>query len=52
MLFRSDEALEMAYLLADKDSVIIAFGSLSFLGSIRSLVDSRGTALKKKQIVT
>lgn len=47
-----DEALEMAYLLADKDSVIIAFGSLSFLGAIRSLVDSRGTVLKKKQIVT
>ncbi len=46
-----DEALEMAYLLADKDSVIIAFGSLSFLGSIRNLVDSRGAALKKKQIV-
>lgn len=46
-----DEALEMAYLLADKDSVIIAFGSLTFLGTVRSLVDSRGAALRKKQIV-
>lgn len=42
------EALEMAYLLADKDAVIIAFGSLSFLGEIRSLVDSRGPGLRKK----
>lgn len=43
------EALEMAYLLAEKDSVIIAFGSLSFLGEIRSLVDSRGMNLRKKE---
>ena len=45
-----DEALEMAYLLADKDSVIIAFGSLSFLGDVRRVVDSREVFLKKKKI--
>ena len=43
------EALEMAYLLADKESVILTFGSLSFLGEIRQLVESRGTILKKKE---
>jgi len=47
-----EEALEMAYLLADKDSVILAFGSLSFLGEIRRLVDSKSVYLKKKQITT
>lgn len=36
-----EEAVEMAYLLADKDSVIIAFGSLSYLGRIRDIVDHR-----------
>jgi len=43
------EALEMAYLLAEKDSVIIAFGSLSFLGEVRRLVDSMGMSLRKKE---
>lgn len=33
------EALEAAYLLADKESVIVAFGSLSFLGELIPLVD-------------
>ena len=28
------EAVEMAYLLADKDTVIVAFGSLSYLGAL------------------
>lgn len=39
------EAVEMARLFADKDSVIVAFGSLSYLGRLIRLVetkDSRG----------
>ena len=35
------EAVEMAYLLADKDSVILAFGSLSYLGALRQIVAER-----------
>lgn len=34
------EALEAAYLLADKESVIVAFGSLSFLGELIPLVET------------
>ena len=39
------EAVEMAYLLAgqDKDSVIIAFGSLSSLGELMDVVEHRDT---------
>ncbi len=33
-----EEAVEISYLLADKDSVIIAFGSLSFLGKLIQIV--------------
>lgn len=33
-----EEAVEMARLLADKDSVILAFGSLSFLGLLMKIV--------------
>ncbi|MCI9140119.1 MAG: bifunctional folylpolyglutamate synthase/dihydrofolate synthase [Lachnospiraceae bacterium] len=36
-----EEAVEMAYLLADKQSVIIAFGSLSFLGKIKEIVKKK-----------
>lgn len=45
-----EEALEMAYLLSDKDSVILAFGSLSFLGRLRKAADSRSAYLIKKQM--
>jgi len=38
-----EEAVEMSYLLADKDSVIIAFGSLSFLGQVMTIVENRHT---------
>jgi len=38
-----EEAVEMSYLLADKDSVIVAFGSLSFLGQIMTIVENRHT---------
>lgn len=37
------EAVEMSYLLADKDSVIIAFGSLSYLGELITIVENRHT---------
>lgn len=34
-----EEAVEMAYLLSDKDTVIIAFGSLSYLGNLIRVVE-------------
>lgn len=36
-----EEAVEMAYLLTPKDEVIAAFGSLSYLGKIKELVEKR-----------
>ncbi len=36
-----EEAVEIAYLLADKDDVIIAFGSLSFTGKLINIVEKR-----------
>lgn len=35
------EAVEMSYLLADADSVILAFGSLSYLGELSRIVANR-----------
>ena len=35
------EAVEMSYLLADRDSVILAFGSLSYLGELSGIVAER-----------
>lgn len=35
------EAVEMSYLLADADSVILAFGSLSYLGELSKIVANR-----------
>ena len=35
------EAVELGFLLADKDTVIIAFGSLSFLGELITVVENR-----------
>lgn len=40
------EAVEMSYLLADKDSVIIAFGSLSYLGEMSNIVNQRNNPKK------
>lgn len=37
------EAVEVSLLLADKDSVIVAFGSLSYLGELINLVQNRHT---------
>ena len=36
-----EEAVELAYLLAGKDDVIISFGSLSYLGAMIKLVEKR-----------
>lgn len=36
-----EEAVEISYLLANKDSVIIAFGSLSYLGALTQIVNHR-----------
>ena len=36
-----EEAVEMSYLLAGKDDVIIAFGSLSYLGNLIKLIERR-----------
>lgn len=36
-----EEAVELAYLLAGKEDVIIAFGSLSFMGKIMNIVEKR-----------
>lgn len=36
-----EEAVEMAYLLADKNAVILAFGSLSYLGRLIRIVEKR-----------
>ena len=38
-----EEAVEMSYLLADKDSVILAFGSLSYLGQLMDIIDKMKT---------
>lgn len=35
-----EEAVEMSYLFADKNSVIIGFGSLSFLGELMNIVEN------------
>ncbi|MBQ7918892.1 MAG: bifunctional folylpolyglutamate synthase/dihydrofolate synthase [Lachnospiraceae bacterium] len=36
-----EEAVELAYLLAGKDDVILSFGSLSYLGAMIKLVENR-----------
>lgn len=36
-----EEAVEMSYLLSDKDSVIVAFGSLSYLGRLMDIIEKR-----------
>ena len=35
------EAVELSFLLADKDTVIIAFGSLSYLGELMTIVENK-----------
>ena len=38
-----EEAIDMAYLFADKDAVIIALGSLAFLGQLMTIVEGNQT---------
>ena len=38
-----EEAVEMAYLLAGKEDVIISFGSLSYLGRLTEILNKRQT---------
>ncbi len=38
-----EEAVEMSYLFADKEAVIIAFGSLAFLGQLMNIVEGNQT---------
>lgn len=38
-----EEAVEMSYLFADKESVIVGFGSLSFLGDLMNIVENNRT---------
>ncbi|GFI03116.1 folylpolyglutamate synthase/dihydrofolate synthase family protein [Lachnospiraceae bacterium 64-25] len=45
-----EEAVEMAYLLADKDTVIIAFGSLSYLGVLIQMVEKINTEKSRNDI--
>ena len=40
-----EEAVEMSHLLANKDDVIVAFGSLSFLGELMKIYEKRKEAL-------
>ncbi len=42
-----EEAVELSYLLAGKDDVIVAFGSLSYLGRLMKIVNKRNEAFEK-----
>lgn len=44
------EAVELAYLLADKDTVIIAFGSLSYLGNLINIVKAASDKESRKKM--
>ena len=39
-----EEAVEISHLFADKDTVILAFGSLSFMGDLRRIVNKQKKA--------
>ncbi|MBO7333597.1 MAG: bifunctional folylpolyglutamate synthase/dihydrofolate synthase, partial [Lachnospiraceae bacterium] len=42
-----DEAVELAYMLSDKDSAVIAFGSLSYLFQVKKAVDKYKDKVKE-----
>lgn len=44
-----EEAVEMSYLLAEKDDVILAFGSLSYLGKLISIVENKKERQRKQK---
>jgi len=43
-----EEAVEMSYLLADKQDVILAFGSLSYLGRLLSITEKKSKMAERK----
>jgi dihydrofolate synthase/folylpolyglutamate synthase len=43
-----EEAVELSCLLADKDTVIVAFGSFSFLGDCIRALEQKNKVEKKK----
>lgn len=43
------EAVELSYLMADKDTVLVAFGSLSFLGELIPMVEKIASQKTKKK---
>lgn len=45
-----EEAVEMAYLFADKDTVIVAFGSLSYLGGLIQIVEKINAGKGRNEI--
>lgn len=47
-----EEAVEMGYLLAGKEDVIIAFGSLAFLGKLEEIVEKRRGEKRRKGCVS
>ena len=44
------EAVELAYLLADKETVIVAFGSLSYLGNLINIVKAASDKESRKNM--
>lgn len=44
------EAVELSYLLSDKDTVIVAFGSLSYLGDLMKIVESLSAKKNRNDI--
>ena len=44
-----EEAVEVSHLLADKDTVILCFGSLSYLGAIKKIYANRTDKVKRSK---
>ena len=44
-----EEAVEVSHLLADKDTVILCFGSLSYLGAIKKIYADRTDKVKRSR---
>lgn len=44
-----EEAVEVSHLLADKDTVILCFGSLSYLGAIKKIYANRADKVKRSR---
>lgn len=44
-----EEAVEVSHLLADKDTVILCFGSLSYLGAIKKIYANRTDKVKRSR---